>query len=594
MPIIQDTIHKLEVAGGMRYLKIGLSVLVVLGAAALYNFRSYHNMATQEAMDAAQLARNIARGKGYTTDFIRPFSMYLLKKNNEHEMTDARLNELTMVKGAHPDIANPPVYPVVLAGLMKVVHFDFSMPLTKGFWGSGGIFLRAQPDFIISAFNQVLFLICVVLLFFLARRLFDPMTAWISAGVFFGTELFWRFSVSGLSTILLLLIFLGLAWTLVLIEEQCREPRWGVVRLVLLAIAAGLLTGLGCLTRYSFGWLIIPLIAFLLLFGGARKAVLVPVAFVAFSMAVAPWIVRNYRVSDTPFGTAGYAVYQDSGLFPEDLLECSLEPELRRGRINAVTQKLLVNIRQILQEHAPRLAGTWLSAFFIVGLMAGFANPSASRLRYFVLLSLLVLVFVQALGRTYLSSDSPEVNSENLLVLLAPLALVFAVSFFLLLLNQVYLPMRELRYVVIGLFCLAGCLPMLFTFLPPRHWPLAGPPYRPHTAHVIGEWIKEKELTASDIPWAVAWYGQRQCLWLPRDRAEFEEINNFYRTISLVYLTERSSQRFGSWGSIVILETLNNRPPPDFPLQKVPPTRTENPADLQGAQVIITDIDRWR
>ena len=39
-------------------------------------------MATQEAMDAAQLARNIAQGKGYTTLFIRPFSMYLVKKRN--------------------------------------------------------------------------------------------------------------------------------------------------------------------------------------------------------------------------------------------------------------------------------------------------------------------------------------------------------------------------------------------------------------------------------------------------------------------------------------------------------------------------------
>ncbi len=28
-------------------------------------------------MDSAQLARNIADGKGYTTLFIRPFSLYL-------------------------------------------------------------------------------------------------------------------------------------------------------------------------------------------------------------------------------------------------------------------------------------------------------------------------------------------------------------------------------------------------------------------------------------------------------------------------------------------------------------------------------------
>ena len=47
-----------------------------------YNWRAFKNMATQEAMDAAQVARNLAQGKGYTTLFIRPFSIFLVKKHN--------------------------------------------------------------------------------------------------------------------------------------------------------------------------------------------------------------------------------------------------------------------------------------------------------------------------------------------------------------------------------------------------------------------------------------------------------------------------------------------------------------------------------
>src|SRR5207237_5635094 len=203
-----------------------------------------------------------------------------------------------------------------------------------------------------------------------------------------------------------------------------------------------------------------------------------------FALVVTPWIVRHFRVSDTTFGTAGFAVFQDSVLFPEDTLERSLEPDLHRPIINALTQKLIVNTRQILQEQVPRLGGNWMSAFFIVGLLVAFANPGASRLRYFLLFCLLVLVFVQAMGRTYLSDDSPEVNSENLLVLLAPLALVFSVIFFFLLFNQIYLPVRELRYVVISLFCVAACLPMIFGLLPLRRFLLAPPPYRPYTARI--------------------------------------------------------------------------------------------------------------
>ena len=82
MPFLQDLLHKLEVGGGMRYLRVGLAVLAVVLLIGGYNLRAFRNMGTQEAMDAAQLARNIAQGKGYTTLFIRPFSMFLVKKHN--------------------------------------------------------------------------------------------------------------------------------------------------------------------------------------------------------------------------------------------------------------------------------------------------------------------------------------------------------------------------------------------------------------------------------------------------------------------------------------------------------------------------------
>src|SRR5438067_1797706 len=129
MPIIQDIIHKLEVAGGMRYLRIGLVVLALIGVTVLYNYRCFRNMGTQEAMDSAQLARNIATGKGYTTYFIRPFSMFLLARENGRRMPPGtRVGELTKVSERHPDIANAPLYPIVLAGLMKALPFHYPIP----------------------------------------------------------------------------------------------------------------------------------------------------------------------------------------------------------------------------------------------------------------------------------------------------------------------------------------------------------------------------------------------------------------------------------------------------------------------------------
>jgi hypothetical protein len=63
------------------------------------------------------------------------------------------------------------------------------------------------------------------LTFQLARRLFDVSVAWISAIIMAGSELFWRFSVSGLSAMLSLVIFLGLVWCLVAMEQAARLLR---------------------------------------------------------------------------------------------------------------------------------------------------------------------------------------------------------------------------------------------------------------------------------------------------------------------------------------------------------------------------------
>ena len=83
MPLRQELLHKLEAGGGLRYFRVGLAVLLGVVLIGGYDLRAYRNMGTQEAMDAAQLARNIAQGKGYTTLFIRPFSIHLVKERNK-------------------------------------------------------------------------------------------------------------------------------------------------------------------------------------------------------------------------------------------------------------------------------------------------------------------------------------------------------------------------------------------------------------------------------------------------------------------------------------------------------------------------------
>ncbi len=436
------------------------------------------------------------------------------------------------------------------------------------------------------------------MVFLLARRRFDPTVAWISAALFLGTDLFWRFSMSGLSTMLLIVIFIALAWCLLCLEEGYREAKLGPKGLLLLAALIGLLAGLGGLTRYSFGLLIIPVMIFLILFLGRSRIILCLTALTVFTLVMAPWVARNYRISHTPFGTAGFAVYEGTPSFPDYRLERSLNPDLSRVSYRQFWSKFIGNTRVIMHDDLPKLGGGWIGALFLVGLLVSFRNPGLSRLRYFLLLCLPVLIVAQALGRTQLSEDSPVINSENLLVLLAPLVIVFGVSFFFTLLDQMDLPVRQLRYLITGVFCTLVCLPAIFKLVDSRTTISAYPPYYLPIIQKTSGWLKENELMMSDVPWAVAWYGQRQCLWLTLGlQTDFFSISDYQKPISAIYLTPVTmdspfltkwihNSDF-SWGSFVLeYGILKKDLPRSFPLRKALPTWMPD-------HFVLMDYDRW-
>src|ERR1041385_1425778 len=186
--MLQDFIHKIEEGSWSPYVGSVLFGTLILTLMVLYDFRAYKNFANPEAMDAAQLARRIAEGKGYTTDCVRPLSIFLLQRKGAEDRVPSVAARLSQ---NHPDLANPPVYPILLAGLLKVAPLNYQI--------DGATFRRFPPEVLIAVFNQALFFLLLFLVYRLGRRLFNPSVAWMSVTVLLGTHLFWQFSVSGLS-----------------------------------------------------------------------------------------------------------------------------------------------------------------------------------------------------------------------------------------------------------------------------------------------------------------------------------------------------------------------------------------------------------
>ena len=609
---VQEIIHSLEEGKWAKRIR-GLVLLLLIGSLGLvYYLNLTRNFTAPEAMDAAQLARNIADGRGYTTQFIRPLSLDILRQQGA--VSDEEL------RSKFPDITNPPVYPMLLAWLMKVLPFEFEIDLQKA-----NEFKRYQPEFLIWLLNQVLFFVALIQVFRLGEKLFDPSVAWCAALVFLGTELYWRFSTSGLSTMLLLVLFLALAKTLVRLEERGNDgaPRGGGW-FAGMALWAGALAGLGGLTRYGFTWVILPVLVYLGWFMGRHRGRTVAMALIGFLLVMSPWLVRNAQLSGNLFGTAGLALYSQTDAFPGDTLERTLFYEPSDAPVNGqdeikvrvadhvglwdIANKLKRNLRHLLVHELPQFSGSWFAVVCFVGLVVPFRNRSLRRLRVFVLMTFAVFALGQALGRTHLSAANgtldellarslgqgasvaaaASVNGENLLAILGPVSFLFGAGLFFFLLDRWEVDLPEMRLAASTGLVVAATLPMALSFLLPHPYPVADPPYHPArlqylrsvpAEHGLVE-IKQNDLLMSDIPWAVAWYGNQDCVWLTRTvKPDFYTLYEQFQPVSALYFTEvTTDQRYISrvlnanelnWERFMLDMQMKGDVPDGFPLQAV-------------------------
>ena len=351
----------MELSGGPNFLKLFGCLLGFVILAVCFNWRVNHGFSNPEAMESAQLGRHLAAGAGYTTYSIRPSTLGLLERADPEHAEEALARSV-------PDLNIAPGYPILLACVMKILPFNFA--------ANPNTFHVYQPESLIVGFNDFLFLLAILLLFQIARRLFDSEVAWMSAIIFAGSEIYWKFSASGLSTMWLLVIVLAIAWCLMILEERERgdQPRSPGASTAL-AVAAGALVGIGGLSRYSFGWMVIPVLLFIGIFLKQRRGRMLFVASLAFLLVMAPWIARNIKISRTPFGMASYAILENTRPYEEDRVERSIDPfaaGLSHLTPRDVVNKFIVNEGKILKNEFPRLGGNWVWSFFPV-------QPAASH-----------------------------------------------------------------------------------------------------------------------------------------------------------------------------------------------------------------------
>ncbi len=535
---VQRAVHALEAGGLAIWIRRALVVIVILGLALLYFMHDFRGLATAQAMDQAQIGRELARGHGWATKFYRPRALGQLQGHGRNA-----------VKNIHYDTYNAPLPSLVNA--IALFPFKSHLQMTP----RDIIFLG---DKIIAVVGILLFLASVVLLFFIARRLFDQRLALLGCGLVLLCDTLWQYSLSGLPQMLMLFLFHATVYFLLrAMDAQLGGGRVGVW-LALSGVGFGLLALSHALTI----WIFVGALVYSIFFFRPRGWAAV-ILVVAFAVIYFPWLIRNYIICGQPGGVAIYAIldgmrHSEAGWMRLVGLNTEgIGPGYLRNKIagNLITQQ--GNLFRYLGWNVVAMA-------FFGSLLHAFRRSQTAAMRWLLLSMWLGAVLGMA---TYGLSEEQGFTANQLHLLFIPLMTCYGLGFLLVLWNRLEIDVHIARLGFLTLLFLLCAWPMITNMTPltPAKASVRWPPYVPPYIGVLNRWMKPDEITASDMPWAIAWYADRPAVWLPESLSVFTDMNDyraFGAPLNGLYLTPISGSQntledilkgeYKNWATVIL------------------------------------------
>lgn len=508
---VQDVVYNLDAGTGFRVIQGGLALALLAVVIILFQVSQFKGLKDAEAMEIAQLARNLGEQKSFVTQVVRPAVMEHLRINRPGAV-------IPMEK--HPDLFHAPLYPVVLAGGFSVVPGAF-VPSQRGVF--------SPEQWIMMPLNHLFAVLTGILVWMIGRRLFSRTIAWLALTCYFLSRTIWEDSISGLGLTMVYAFMAAAFYFTIVAAERFREgaarPRW-VTPMLLAAVCVGL----GALTRYAALAALPGLLLYLGITLGRRSMVWLPVFLAVILALLAPWMVRNVKECGAPFGLAPYLALNDSRLSEGDAWQRALQaPPSGFGNIMGALQgKMMERAGNYFRNGIPALGdGPVLWPLFVVTFFFRFVRRDVRLLRWGILLSLISMFLAACIF------GDPVFR---LMHMFWPFVIVYALAFFFVLVDRMQVHLRIINLAITALVVLLTATPYIFALLPPR----AGvpyPPYFPPYVQLVSGMVGANELMCTDMPWATAWYGKRMSLYLPRTIEEFYQVNDYRRTIKGVYFT---------------------------------------------------------
>ncbi len=490
-------------------------ILIILTLGNL--FVLFRGLNSPQAMDQAQIAREIARGNGVTTKFIRPVAYYQAQK---------------IANGAAPfhlfeDTYHSPLNPLLNAAVLKLIGADDS-----GVWQMTKNEVVFPLDRVIATVSTLFFLMAIGVNYLLISRIFDAKIAGVCAILMLFCETFWNYSLSGLPQMLMLLLFSCAIYFVYRAVEAAAEGRIAMTP----AVIAGVFFTLLALTHWMTVWIALGYIIFAAV--AFRPRGIVGITILALIIVPAIFVMlRNNTHSGSLFGTAFLTLYNGLGTGSESAVmrttDLENEPLILGGLLSKILRTTLVQATDII----PFLGGIIVAPLFFICLLHPFKRPSIAIFRW----SILLMWVFAALGMAFFGVSTKELDPNQLHLLFAPIMTAYGLAFLSILWSRIEIVaanpiLANVHLILVVAIC---ALPLVLS-LPVKvrigmerrdrggvpHWPPYYAPVLNSTESGLKGWVKEKEIVVSDQPWAVAWYADRVSVWLPPTREGFEKLES--------------------------------------------------------------------
>ena len=510
------------------------------GIAIIYLVFTFRGLTSKYGMDQAQIGRQVAKGEGITTKFIRPVAIQQL------EESDKPVNFYQFNDSTHS-----PLNILIYAGVIKAFGGDdptnFAMEKHQTVY---------ELDRIIAGTCVVFLLLSIAVNYLLILRMFDSRIATITAILMLISEHFWSYSQSGLPQMLMLFIFSSacyLIWNAVQRQESELSP-------LIPVILSGFMFGLLALAHWMTLWIFFGYILFCISYFRPRGVSAIFVTIIVALFIAGP-LVYNAQYSDGPMGTAYYYINGSSGLGQDLSFRKLTLPSMNVKEL--ITRVIKTTLMQTNQIHT-HIGGFFMATGFFLALFHPFKRSGLSSFKW----AILIMWITSAIGMSIYGLSSSPIDPNQMHILFMPMMSAFSLALISILWARVPLSqspgLPSLTPFIIIIIITA--IPMIINVQ--REIQYTGPkivagqnPYIHN--QIFTKYINETDIVFSDQPWAIAWYADRTAIWIPNGTKPLQQIETIAKqstaNIAGIYLTPSISSdgfQFQLYGDLTPL-TLN-------------------------------------